>query len=457
MSDPRADAGVPDDDRMPTDATQRLARLLGAHLRTPLPTGRRDVLAARLAVVAQDADASQAPSRWQRIVRRPASLVAAVAALALIVAAVGVVTRTAEELPVIVLAAGGPGSGSSGPMAADAGPGSDALRGAPAPEGLSMMWEPTRYTFVLADGVGVDVDRAPAWRFTPPDAADLAADAARLAEALGLPAPAPAEGDPGSWSVQREDGANLWVASSGDWYFGGPWDLWSVWDCPVPEPREGSDEVPAVDAECVAPEPPPGVPSEARARELAIALLGSLGVDDVRVTDVFADEWSAWVTIELPLPDGSGPSGLTYGVGFAGEERLASASGTFVRLERLGDYPLVDVASSLPRLETELNAWLDQDPAMRPMPLPAVEPGEGEVGILPLPEPAPVPDESLPTEPFEMPEPVDRTVTIVEAELVMSTAWAADDILVLLPHYRLTDADGGWWWVVAVADGYVTR
>ena len=83
------------------------------------------------------------------------------------------------------------------------------------------------------------------------------------------------------------------------------------------------------------------------------------------------------------------------------------------------------------------------------------EPAVGEVGILPLPEPAT--DEPLPVEPYEMPEPVDRTVVIVSAELVTSMAWTADGTLVLLPHYRLTDADGTWWWVVAVEDAYVQR
>jgi hypothetical protein len=28
---------------------------------------------------------------------------------------------------------------------------------------------------------------------------------------------------------------------------------------------------------------------------------------------------------------------------------------------------------------------------------------------------------------------------------------------VLLPHYRLIDSDGGWWFVIAVEDRYLAR
>lgn len=461
----------------PREGTLWLVRAVGARLRTPLSADRRDVLATQLAAAATEARDAQASSRWRRIVlRRPAALVGAVAALAVLVAGVGVVTRTGDDLPVLVLASGAPGGGAAGGvMAADAAPGPESLRSSPMPEPLIGIWQPTRYTFTLADGVTLDVDRGAAWRFVPPAADDLADAATRLADAFGLPAPTPAEGDPTSWSAQAEDGANLWVSASGDWFYGGPHDLWSVWDCPVLEPRPGEvvdDEDPAATSEptfikpedCVAPELPDGVPSEARARELALALLERLGLDAGRVTDVYADEWSAWVTLELPLPDGSGLSGLSFGVGFAGDERVSSASGTLAELERFGDYPLLELSDALPRLEQEMNAWLDEDPEMRPMPLPAVEPGEGSVGILPLPEssepsepveePAPQP---VPDLPAEMPEPVDRTVVIVGAELVTSMVWTADGTLVLVPHYRLTDADGAWWWVVAVADEYVQR
>lgn len=459
------------DEREPRPSTVRLARAIGARLGARLPDGRRDVLAAQLAAAAQDGHASAAPARWRRVLlRRPVALVGALSAVAVLVAGVGVVTRTGDELPVLVLATGA--SGAQGPaMAMDAGIVPEVARTSPMIEPGIALWQPTRYTFALADGVTLDVDRSAAWRFVAPDG--VAAGAARLAAAFGLPAPAPSPDDPTSFMAQAEGGANLWVAANGDWFYGGPHDLWSVWDCPVIEPRPAdavedgaadadgaatSEEVPApVAVDCVAPEPPAGVPSAARARELALALLDTVGLDDVRVTDVYADEWNAWVTVERDLPDGSGTSGLAYGVGFAGEEQVASASGTLARLERIGEYPLVTLADGLSRLEVELNAWLDQDPGTRPTPLPApspeeIAPGDGSVSILPLPE-----DAGDPLPPVEEPEPVDRTVVVVEATLVTSMAWTPEGTLLLVPHYRLVDEDGAWWFVVAVEDGYVTR
>ena len=461
--------------REPRPSTERLARAIGARLGARLPDERCDVLAAQLAAAAEDGHASAAPTRWRRtVLRRPAALVGALSAFAVLVAGVGIVTRTSDDLPVLVLATGASGAQGAS-MAMDAGVAPEAARTSPMIEPGIALWQPTRYTFALADGVTIDVDRSAAWRFVAPD--DVAADAARLASAFGLPAPAPSEGDPSSWTSQAEDGANLWVASSGDWFYGGPHDLWSVWDCPVIEPRtydgEGATDDGAIDEriDCIEPEPPVGVPSAARARELALALLETVGLSDVRISDVYADEWSAWVTVERELPDGSGLSGLAYGVGFVGEERVASASGTLARLERIGDYPLVGVPYALVRLEGELNAWLDGDAGdpMQPMPLPAlpddVAPGDGAVSILPLPEegaeggePLPTePDPLLPVEEVEEVEPVDRTVVVVEAQLVTSMAWTPEGTLLLVPHYRLVDADGGWWFVVAVEDGYFTR
>jgi hypothetical protein len=35
--------------------------------------------------------------------------------------------------------------------------------------------------------------------------------------------------------------------------------------------------------------------------------------------------------------------------------------------------------------------------------------------------------------------------------------WTVSGEMLLLPHLRLTDADGGWWLVVAVSDRYLAR
>jgi hypothetical protein len=68
----------------------------------------------------------------------------------------------------------------------------------------------------------------------------------------------------------------------------------------------------------------------------------------------------------------------------------------------------------------------------------------------------PVPDGDAPMPGGDV-EPVELTVTIVSIELVTSLAWTSAGEMLLLPHYRLIDSDGGWWFVVAVADRYLAR
>lgn len=470
-------------DRDPSPATLRFVRAVGRRLGRPLPRTERDVLAARLAAVAGDAHATHAASpsgpSWRAILRRrPLVLTGIASVLAVLAVTVGVGLRSTDPLPTIVLASTAPGApgaaAAGGPAMRDAQGAPEVASDAALPEPMIGMWNPTRYRFVLADGVSVAADPAPAWRLVAPE--DLGAAARRLAAALGLPEPAPSEQDASSWSVRTEDGANLWVGANGDWYYGGPYDLWPQWDCPAIEPRvpedgaeDGADVVTEELEECTPPEPPSDVPSAARAGELVLALVGAVGLDDVRITDVQADEWNAWVTVERELPDGAGPSGLTYGFGFASGEQVASASGTVARIERLGDYPLIGIEDALVRLEGDLNAWLDGwpgdgDGAGQPVPLPAVPDDDAPMRILPLPDEStssePMPSEPMPTEPMpevEEPEIVDRTVRIVDAERVTTMAWTADGTIVLVPHFRLVDEDGGWWFVVAVEDGYVTR
>jgi hypothetical protein len=107
-----------------------------------------------------------------------------------------------------------------------------------------------------------------------------------------------------------------------------------------------------------------------------------------------------------------------------------------------------DAAAALVRLEAELSAWLtDGGPMARPMPA-----DDAPVSILPVPEPAPEPA----PEPGAT-APVEQSVTIVKVELVTSIGWTADGSMILMPHYRMTDSDGGWWSVLAVADRYVAR
>ena len=473
-----ASADRPDEPRAdePRPEVVDLVRSIGDRLSTPLPEPERDALVATLADTARTGEGGPAEPVDELASRRAARalrlrrLSVAAAALVVIGGAVGIVNRAGDDLPVLVLAEGASGS-VAGAMAGDS---VESMRAETSP--MIGLWVPTVYTFELADGVTIDVPRATAWRLVPPG--DVAASAAALATTLDLPAPTPTEWDPASLMTQTDGGASLWVSATGDWYYSGPSDLYPQWDCPEPDlGSDGSGDV-REPVECSAPEPPANLPSAERARMLAEEFLARVGHADVRILDVMSDEWGAYVQSELVLPGAATSSGVFVGVGFGAEGRITWANGTLARPEAIGDYPLIDLAAALERLEQDMNAWLDGDsggamPMPRPMPADGDTPtsdarsdGDGPVSILPLPEVS-EPGVIEPGEPgviepgddmpFEDMEPVERTVRIVSVELVTSVVWTAGDMYVLLPHYRLIDSEGGWWFVIAVEDRYVQR
>lgn len=362
------------------------------------------------------------------------------------------------------------GGGSAAPMG-DTGAAAGASRMAESGDAAtSMWWTPTRYRFVLADGVGHPAGTGPAWRLVPP--ADRAAAAARIAAEFGLPDPVTPEWDPEALQSNGEDGSSLWFSGAGDWYYSAAYDESLSWICPelppaTSDPADGAATDAVELGECTPPPPLDGVPDDATARSLATELLGRLGHTQIRITSVNVDEWSAWVSAELTEEGVPAESGLMVGVGFGGEGRVTSAHGTTARVESLGAYPTIDAVEALVRLEQELSAWLDGGPVARPLPAPADDAGsiadespagdpesredDTPVTILPTPESPPGP----PTEPQDLPEPVEATVTIVAVEPITMISWSPEGTVLLVPHYRLIDQDGGWWFVVAVEDQYL--
>jgi hypothetical protein len=343
-------------------------------------------------------------------------------------------------------------------------------------------WVPTTYRFELAAGVALPAGQAPAWRLVRP--ADLAGAAAPIAATLGLPTLAASEWDSSTLWSESDAAGSLWVAPSGDWYYSGPAHLWPVWDCPTvdagdsrtgPAPADGSVGSVGPVEECTPPAPPVGVPDAERARTLAVEFLATVGHRDVRVVDVWSDEWGAWVTAEPTMSGVPAGSGLTVSVGFGAQGRVTSANGTLATVERIGEYPTIDAAAAIARLEDDLNAWQLGGPIARPMPADAGTlegPGSGTADQEDADPDAPVSDQDgdadtpvtiLPVPDGDAPmpggdvEPVELTVTIVSIELVTSLAWTSAGEMLLLPHYRLIDSDGGWWFVVAVADRYLAR
>jgi len=506
------------DSTTPPDDVLRLLSRLGVRLRAPLSEQKRAELLASL-LAARSAERSTARSAssisdrrasspaspvgpghsagagvrpasrlpWRRGARRRGTVLAGALALALLAGSSAALLRGGDDLPLIVL--GGGAGMAMGDASAAAGP----MRSSEAGDvATSMWWTPTLYRFVLADGVTFPAGSGPAWRLLPP--ADLAAAAAGIATTLGLPAPVTPEWDADALQANGADGSSLWFSPSGDWYFSGPYDDSLNWICPdlpepylpepiLPEPDlsgpdpivpelAGPDRSDAVDAvfECVPPPPLDGVPSEDRARSLATQLLATLGHPDARVTTVYRDDWSAWVSAELTVGGLPASSGLMVGIGFGAQERVTSAHGTVARVEPLGSYPTIDARAALLRLEADMASWMTVGPVARPYATPGDD-GDTPVSDTPvtiLPAPSdestsgdgrPAPDgpaigDVAPQGP-EASEPVEVTVTIASVELITMMSWSPDGVVLLVPHYRLIDSDGSWWFVVAVEDRYL--
>lgn len=323
------------------------------------------------------------------------------------------------------------------------------------------------YRFVLDDGAQFEAGEAVAFRLEPP--ADLHAAARDLAQRLGVDGevvPAP-YGD-GAVQVGATDGSgpSLWVGPSGDWSFASE-PLRPEVICVEPaEPAGGdvADERPAV-AECEPPAPPAGVPDAAEAERAATAFLAGLELPVVpQLVDVHADEWGAWVSATLPV-DGR-PTDLWVGVSLGADAVVTSANGTLARPVEVGRYPTVDADTAVARMADQqvwplaydglvgapgadtpvsdvTEADVDPDtPVEAPaVEVPAIDEPDDTVSILPAPDPD------------SPPEVVE--VRLVAAGPALLLTVDADGAWWLLPGVRFTDAEGGVWPVLTVADDYL--
>jgi hypothetical protein len=367
-----------------------------------------------------------------RTVRRllPASALALVAVLAVVTWA----TQPSRDLPVIALG----GAGAPMDAQADKSLSREAAVASDAPM-TSMMWIAVDYEFILEDGARLAAGTGPAWRFAPPS--DASAAAALLTSRFGLPTAVPSEWDPSTLVAQSADGASVTLMPTGDWYFGAAPDERMQWRCPeiLPEARPDAPAqdgeltiLPADGYECQPPPPATGVPTAAEARSLAIALFEGLGITGVRLEEPYVDEWSASVWGLVAVDGAPSDLGLYVGAGFGGDGRLQFANGSFARPVALGDYPTVSSEDALERLRAQLDPDLDAGgPVARPYPADIAPEGESET------------------------ERQQVTVRLVAVDLVAQFAWTREGEMVLVPHYRFRDADGGEWWVVAIADRYL--
>ena len=251
--------------------------------------------------------------------------------------------------------------------------------------------------------------------------------------------------------------------------------------------------------ECSEPVPPANVPTADAAKAKAIEILTGLGADAGQYQfDTNADEWGAYVTAWLTVEGHRTP--MSASVGFGAEGAVTWASGFLGTPKRGGDYPRIGAAAGLAKLQEQATGWMTTDvgpgvkdaiPAATAAPAPdqtgsettdgagvAGEPGpiacatdgpllngaDGVASSSAAAEPgAPAGTDPGATDPATdvVPpgcapgtfEPMNVVLTGVKEDL--TTVWATDGTVWLLPAYTFTSDDGGTYTILAVDDSYV--
>ena len=399
---------------------------------------------------------------------RRLALVAAVAVLGLAACGDAKPSTTAGKAPAVIHVGASGGAGAS-PVSANAS----------IATGDRMMAPFGDITYVF-DGTFPDLGAsAQAWQLP----ANPQIDTARLstiAGALGIADTAvrtlPAE-QGGGWQVGSADytGPSLNGAadSMGSWWFnGGAATVANSGDvsCGVAVPVEvapadanssSTVPVPPNSIACPQPEPPANVPTQAAALERAKQQFAALGYDTaVYDWEAYADQWSASVNGYLLL-DGH-RSMLSLSMGFGGEGVVSYAGGHLATPQAAGDYPIVDGATALGRLNDRSGKWgwfggpmvmarggVAIDAVATEA---AVTVSAGSSGAVAVPAPQAAPPATMPVMPTgdTMPAPEPITVHLTTVKLDLTTVWAEDGTVYILPAYTFGATDGGSFTIVAV-------
>lgn len=289
---------------------------------------------------------------------------------------------------------------------------------------LMMPWGWGRNHFT-SSGLSTEAGRAAGYGYDPGAAADPATIGA-LAASLGI------DGEPvlkdGSWTVGAQDGTapSLWVNLDGTLSFWYSDPAISPWNCPA-------------DAAC---EPSGALPSE----DAAIDALRSIITASGRDASSFAfgsETWEGAVTRTAqawPIVDGQRlDQGWTLELA---EDGIVSVSGGLAPIIGLGEYPVVSADEAFgrlsdPRFGAQRTGVVDV--------LRADAATESETWVPPTAPPA------TPAQGAAVAWPVTE-VRIVDARLGLASQWQPDGSVVVVPAYEFTDADGGTWSVIAVAE-----
>ncbi|WP_211373387.1 hypothetical protein [Agromyces italicus] len=247
----------------------------------------------------------------------------------------------------------------------------------------------------------------------------------------------------GSWIVGPPDGTGPMLSVGLDgtlaFWFNDP--LVSPWNCgAVPfagETTESSEPIAPVDP-C---EPTGTAPGEAAAIDALRSLVAASGADPAAF-EYSSETWEdsptryaqAWPVVDGQRLDQAWSMELS-------EEGVVSASGSLATIVAIGDYPIVSEQAAFERLSD-----IRFGAQMTAMPIAARE-GDvvAEEWVPPTAPPA------TPGDGVAVSWPVNEVV-IVDARLGLTTQWQPDGSVLVVPAYEFTDADGGTWSVIAVAD-----
>lgn len=284
------------------------------------------------------------------------------------------------------------------------------------------------------DGVG----RERAWKFVAPSSPGR--DLARIAGALGVDEPLVQDPvNKGSWSNDPSSGGpsfSSWGDEHGRW-----WTYTSSATArsgTSTDPSSGTspgtvvaEPCPPDTKECVVTPPtiPPAenLPGKSKATDLALALLGRMGVDTTAGSlraDVSADDWSVRVNVTA-VHDGVPVWLQSWWFGFGGNAVLTDASGPLVSLEKADSYPVITPVQAVERLK-RTGAYSATGGAR-----------DAVVG-------APADTSVEPT-----------VVTLVTARLSLVEWGLADGTMMLLPAWELSDGGDNEVKVVAVTDDFI--
>jgi hypothetical protein len=315
------------------------------------------------------------------------------------------------------------------------------------------MYPGTFRTTFRDGGLSTERGSAEAWTY---DAAQVAtaAGAERLAAAFGVSGSATPSYS--AWSVGPQDGSgpSVWLSvdGAGSFSYNDPsaysWAGCSVMDGPSSgmaepaiEPDIARESAVAVEPSvCESTTPPQPAISEEDAISRAQAIVTALEMDAASFSfksDSSGDGYRNIVA--TPSVSVASDSGNQWNFSFWGDQ-LQGAYGQLAPLVSLGQYAVISPAEAVARLnDNRFGAMGPIYPLDFAWPEPSIE------------ESASMTPPPVPTAGSKLAWPVAEE-SITQAELITSTQWLPNGSMILAPTYKLSNADGFSWTVIAVVD-----